>query len=277
MTVLTVPREILCKSALNKTGIPGYAYCLNPYVGCVHGCVYCYASFMCRFTGHQDQWGEFLDVKINFPEVLASQLRRRRTPPAGKILVGTVTDAYQPAEKHYELTRASLQLLAEYPLLEVHILTKSALVLRDLPLLRQLRACEVGFTITTMEEAVARIIEPHASPPALRLAAAKELQEAGIPVWVFIAPLLPGLTDTEEALVALLQALQAAGIKEILLDYLNAYPAVVHRLHEVYRRHFPGAAPALTAYLRQPGLYRAELADRLRRLGGSLGCRPYFV
>ncbi|NMC27856.1 MAG: hypothetical protein GYA42_06885, partial [Syntrophomonadaceae bacterium] len=68
-----ITRGIECKTALNKTGIPGYQYCMNPYVGCTHACVYCYASFMCRFTGHSEPWGEFLDVKVNFPSVLAKQ------------------------------------------------------------------------------------------------------------------------------------------------------------------------------------------------------------
>lgn len=120
-----VQREIFCRSALNRTGIPGYEFCLNSYVGCAHACLYCYASFMCRFTDHRENWGEFLDVKVNFPDVLAKQLRSR-TRPEGKVLLGTVTDAYQPAEAIYEITRSSLEILAEDQSLEVHILTKSS-------------------------------------------------------------------------------------------------------------------------------------------------------
>ncbi|OPX85877.1 MAG: Radical SAM superfamily protein [Pelotomaculum sp. PtaB.Bin104] len=276
MSAKIVPREILCKSALSKTGIPGYEYCINPYVGCAHACLYCYASFMCRFTGHQKQWGEFLDVKINFPAALAKRLSGR-TRPEGKVLLSTVTDAYQPAEALYKITRSSLEVLAEYQLLEVHILTKSALVQRDLPVLRRLRACEVGFTITTMDRNIARVLEPGASPPHLRLAAARQLMQAGIPVWVFIAPLLPGLSDTEEGLTSLLQTLHKTGIREILIDYLNPYPAVVHRLKSAYRRYFPGALPELEEYLHHPVIYQDKIEGRLNQVSELVGCRPCFV
>jgi DNA repair photolyase len=271
-----IPREIECKSALNKTGIPGFDYCLNPYVGCTHACVYCYASFMCRFTGHQEKWGEFLDVKVNFAQVLAKQLSKRNRPQ-GKVLLGTVTDAYQPAEARYEITRSSLEILADYQLLEVHILTKSALVLRDLPILLRMRTCEVGFTITTLDPQIARIVEPGASLPRIRLAAARKLREAGIPVWVFIAPLLPGLSDTEEALTTLLASLHQAGIQDISLDFLNAYPAVVHRLKSLYRQHFPQAFVALEEYLRHPAAYQDIIGHRLRQISARVGCQPEFV
>lgn len=266
MVTRILPREIVCRSALNKTGIPGYDYCLNPYGGCTHGCVYCYASFMGRFTEHDENWGEFLDVKVNFPDVLARQLSRRRIPPEGKVLLGTVTDAYQPAEAHYGITRSSLEVLAGYPLMELHLLTKSDLVQGDIPILGRLRACEVGFTITTLDPKVSRMLEPGASPPNLRLAAARELMKAGIAVWVFIAPLLPGLTDTEESLGTLLQALRESGIRNVRLDKLNPYPAVIDRLKRIYRRSFPGALPRLEEYLRQPGIYRETIARRLRKL-----------
>jgi DNA repair photolyase len=78
MTTQIIKREVMCKTALNKTGIPGYDYCLNPYLGCAHSCVYCYALFMCRSSGHQEPWGEFLDVKVNFAEALSRQLGSRR-------------------------------------------------------------------------------------------------------------------------------------------------------------------------------------------------------
>ncbi|MDD4169339.1 MAG: radical SAM protein [Desulfotomaculaceae bacterium] len=276
MSAKIVPREILCKSALNKTGIPGYEYCLNPYVGCAHACLYCYASFMCRFTGHQKKWGEFLDVKVNFPSVLAKRLSGRARPE-GKVMLSTVTDAYQPAEALYKITRSSLEVLAEYQLLEVHILTKSALVQRDLPVLRRLRACEVGVTITTMDRNIARVLEPGASPPHLRLAAARQLMQAGIPVWVFIAPLLPGLSDTEEGLISLLQTLHQTGIREILIDCLNPYPAVVHRLKNAYRRYFPGALPELEEYLRHPAIYQHKIESRLNLVNELVGCQPCFI
>lgn len=276
MPEAVIPREIICKSALNKTGIPGYEFCMNPYVGCMHRCVYCYASFMCRFTGHGEPWGTFLDVKVNFPEILKKQLGGR-TKKKGRVILGTVTDVYQPAESRYGLTRACLEILADYPDLEAHILTKSALIVRDIDILCRMAKCEVGFTITTVDDRMDRIIEPGASPPGQRLDAARQLAGAGIPVWVFVAPLLPGLTDGEEALHNLLAALKEAGIKEVLLDALNPYPAVVQRLRRVYRSSFPYALPELENYLRQRDAYEELISVRIEQAAGQLGCKPEFV
>ncbi len=231
---------------------------------------------MCRFTGHSEPWGEFLDVKVNFPVILGKQLSRR-TRPQGKVVIGTLTDAYQPAEARYGLTRACLQILADYKQLEVHILTKSALVQRDTEILKRIPAAQVGFTITTMDSRVARVVEPGASAPSLRLGAARRLREAGLPVWVFIAPLLPGLSDTEAALTRLFTCLVEAGIKEIRLDHLNPYPAVIHRLKHTYRQHFPKALPELEDYLRHPAIYQQAADWRIRQACALLDCAPEQV
>jgi len=262
--------ETSCKTALNKTGIPGYQYCLNPYVGCAHACVYCYASFMCRFRGRREPWGTFVECKMNFPAVLERQLKRLG-PKGGSILTGTVTDPYQPAEASYCLTRSCLEALAPYPSLELGILTKSALVLRDLSLLQKLKCCTVGFSITTMSNEAARVLEPGASPPGLRLAAARQLSEAGVPVWVFIAPLLPGVGDSGEALAALFGALKKAGVREVMADTLTAYPSAVGRLRQVYRRYFPASLKALEWYLKDSPAYRMIIDDRMNKLARDNG------
>ncbi|MCG9969401.1 radical SAM protein [Pelotomaculum terephthalicicum JT] len=262
--------ETSCKTALNKTGIPGYQYCLNPYVGCAHACVYCYASFMCRFRGRREPWGTFVECKINFPAVLERQLKRLG-PKGGSILTGTVTDPYQQAEASYCLTRSCLEALAPYPSLELGILTKSALVLRDLSLLQKLKCCTVGFSITTMSNEAARVLEPGASPPGLRLAAARQLSEAGVPVWVFIAPLLPGVGDSGEALSALFGALKKAGVREVMADTLTAYPLAVGRLRQVYRRYFPASLKVLEWYLKDSPDYRMIIDDRMNKLARDNG------
>ena len=269
-------REILCKSALNKTGIPGYQYCLNPYGGCLHRCSYCYASFMCRFTGHKESWGNFLDVKVNFPEVLKKQLSGR-VRKEGRVILGTVTDAYQPAEARYGITRKSLEILAAYPSLEVHLLTKSDLVARDLDILQQLQNCQVGFTITSLNEKAARILESGASSPQSRLNAARQLIKAGIRVWVFIAPLLPGISDSEAALNSLFDSLAQAGVQEILIDSLTPYPAVVHRLKSAYRDSFPRLLPELESYLDQSEVYTDRIKAQVENIARSYGCRPEFL
>jgi len=134
-----------CKMTLRKTGIPGYQYCLNPSTGCSHGCRYCYADTVLSFSGRDGKWGEFVAAKVNFPEVLRRELRRKRAP-LGRIIFGAVTDAYQPAESEFGLTRNPLEVFAEErPDAEIDLLTKSDIVLRDVDILRKLKNCSIGF------------------------------------------------------------------------------------------------------------------------------------
>lgn len=185
MRVLT--REIKVKSILSKSGIPGFDFCINPYAGCYHGCKYCYATFMKRFTGHTEEWGSFVDVKINAPEVLQKELRRKEK---GRVIISSVTDAYQPAEGKYKITRQCLEVLSEHQY-EVDILTKSPLVLRDIDILKRFRDINVGFTITTDDDKIRKIFEPNAPPINARINALKRLHDNGIKTYVFIGPLLP--------------------------------------------------------------------------------------
>ncbi|HOG47104.1 MAG TPA: radical SAM protein, partial [Anaerolineae bacterium] len=107
-------REIQAKSMLQKSGLPGAQYVVNPYVGCVHGCVYCYARFMKRFTGHNEPWGRFLDARVNAPELLRRELARRRAPLEGAVFLSSVTDPYQPPEARYRLTRGVREALLDH-------------------------------------------------------------------------------------------------------------------------------------------------------------------
>jgi len=193
-------KEILCRSVLTKSNLPEVDYCINPYVGCLHGCVYCYASFMKRFTGHKEEWGTFLDVKVNAPEILKKEITPRKK--RGKILIGSVTDAYQPTERMFRLTRQILEILAKYDF-PVSILTKSNLVKRDFDIIRSIGSCEVGMTLTSLDESISRIIEPVASTPAERLDALSFFRQSGISAYAFIGPILPGLIDLRSILKAL--------------------------------------------------------------------------
>ncbi len=187
-----IVKEIEAKSILSKSQI--YDYALNAYVGCQHGCVYCYAKFMKRFTGHREPWGAFVDVKINAAELLAREVKKKKK---GRVWISGVCDAYQPLEKKYLLTRKCLEILVEqgWP---ITIQTKSPLVLRDIEILKRSTDVEVGFTITTSDEKVRRIFEPGAPPVAARVEALGILHKEGIATFVMIAPLLPhadGLVD----------------------------------------------------------------------------------
>lgn len=180
-------REIIAKSILTKSGIPGADYCINPYIGCFHGCRYCYATFMKKYTNHEEPWGSFVDVKMNAPEILRRQLKRA---VKGTIIISSVTDAYQPVEGRYKLTRRCLEELLSYQF-PVGILTKSPLVLRDMDIIKKFRDIEVGITITTNDERIRKIFEPKAPPVEARIQTLKRLHENGIRTYVFIGPVLP--------------------------------------------------------------------------------------
>ena len=182
-----VVKEVHAKSVLSRSGIEGISYTVNPYTGCSHGCRYCYATFMKRYTGHPEAWGEFVDVKLNAPLLLAGKLSR---VPRGTVILSSVTDPYQRVEAKYKLTRACLMTLSNYDF-PVEILTKSPLVLRDMDVIVKCSQIEVGFTITTDDDRIRRILEPQAPSIEQRIRALQGLHEKGVRTYVFIGPVLP--------------------------------------------------------------------------------------
>jgi len=257
-------REILAKSILTKSNIPGVDFCVNPYVGCAHACRYCYARFMKRFTGHDEPWGDFVDVKVNAVELLHKRLASMRTGE-GHVLVGSVTDPYQPLERSYELTRGVLRELAASPL-DVTVLTKSDLVARDVDVLAECERCDVEFSITGVDEEVAAALEPGAASPARRIAALRKLHEAGVATRVFVSPVLPGLTD----LRALFEAVRdyADGISA---ETLNVSAADWGRLAAAFAEYLPGRFREFRRLARSPAYW-----DDVEREFGELA-REYDV
>jgi DNA repair photolyase len=268
-TTRPIVREVECKSILTKSGIPSVDYAINPYVGCEHGCVYCYATFMKRFTGHEEEWGTFVDVRVNASRVLARQLKR--ITPAD-INLGTVTDAYQRLEREYGVTRTCLEVLLEYDI-PLCILTKSALVLRDLDLLKRLKAVEVAFTITTLDDGVRSVFEPRSSPMQERLEALRILSEAGISTWAFCGPLLPFLSDGEEQLDALFRELKQAGVGYVLVDSLNLRGAAWGRVRKALRTHYPDLVDRYKVLHTNRKPYHAALMEKSRRIASKHGLR----
>jgi len=244
-------KEIFAKSILTKTAISSFDYCINPYVGCGHGCRYCYASFMKRFTGHREPWGEFIDVKVNAPDLLRKQLKRATQ---GVIALSTVTDPYQPIEKKYQLTRKCLEALRDTQL-SVNLLTRSPLCLRDVDLFKQLKEIEVGFSITTHDEGIKKIFEPRSPSIHARVKALRALRQEGIQTYAFIGPMLP---LDPKPLVAMLDGL----IDEVLIDRMN-YP---NKVKAIYRR------AKLEKYLEENYFYLVgtELKERFESKGVSV-------
>jgi DNA repair photolyase len=260
-------REIECKSILTRSGIPSVDYAINPYVGCEHGCVYCYATFMKRFTGHDEEWGTFVDVRVNAPQVLERQLRRAKP---GNISLGTVTAAYQPLEAKYALTRACLEVLLDYDL-PVSVLTKSALVLRDLDLIERMPRADVALTITTLDDKVRSIFEPRSSPIGARLEALHTLAEAGVSTWAFCGPLLPFISDSDEHLHALFAELKQARVGHVLVDSLNLRGAAWGRVRKTLRVHYPDLVDRYRALRSNRKPYHAALMDRSRCIAEEHG------
>ncbi len=227
-----VVREVSCKSVLNKTSISDYS--LNCYTGCEHGCVYCYARFMQRFHPHPESWGEFVDVKVNAPEVLARQLRRAAP---GNVFMSSACDGWQPIEAQYRLTRQYSEMLLEKGF-QVNVLTKSARVLEDLELFKGRRA-RIGVTITTLDESLRKLWEPRCSSIAQRLEILKVAHQAGLATAVMFGPLMPDLSDSTESISALFA--QAAKLKVdcIWVDALNPRPRVWPSVSRLLTREFP--------------------------------------
>ena len=214
---LTV-REIQAKTILSRSKI--YPYVVNPYTGCQHACSYCYARFMKRVTGHKEPWGEFVDVKVNAAELLRKEIKKKKR--AG-VWVSGVCDPYQPLEAEYRLTRQCLEVLAQnnWP---VFIQTRSPLVLRDMDIIQDTRDFEVGFSVTTADDAIRKLFEPDAPPIEDRIAALDTLHRAGIRTYAMVAPVLPGA----EGLAELLKG----KIDYVIIDRMN-----YHYADWVYRKY----------------------------------------
>jgi DNA repair photolyase len=206
-----IVREIPAKAILSKSKI--YAYVINPYTGCQHGCSYCYARFMQRFSGRPEPWGQFVDVKINAAELLAKEIEKK---PIGRVWISGVCDPYQPLEARYNLTGACLEILFRHHW-PVTVQTRSPLVVRDLDLFRTAVDLEVGFSIPTGDDKVRRLFEPGAPAIPARLKALEQLHSAGIRTFAMIAPLLPG--------AELLPPLLSDRVDSILIDRMNYHYA----------------------------------------------------
>ena len=212
-------RTVMCRTALSPSRLPGLDYALNPYKGCAHGCVYCYAPYVTKVP--VSAWTDVI-AKGNIAEVLSKEV-----PRPGIVGLGTVTDPYQPLEKGLCLTRRCLDVLRRSST-GTSILTKNALVVRDLDILSKMEQVEVGITITGNDERLCQAIEPGASSILDRLSAAKALIEAKVRTYVFLGPVIPGITDMD--IGTLIERIQKMGVRDIMIDRLNIRPGIPERL-----------------------------------------------
>ena len=187
-------KEIQASSIITESNLPESDYVINPYVGCSHACIYCYACFMKRFTNHEEKWGEFVDVKVNAPDLIPKNNKKYIVK---QIFMSSVTDPYLQLEGKYKLTRQILEKIVDWDI-KLGIQTKSDLVLRDIDIIKRCKNVEVGFTITTTNDSLRKEVEPFTASFENRIKALKELKNAGIKTYVFIGPILPELTDWKE-------------------------------------------------------------------------------
>ncbi|HZT08717.1 MAG TPA: radical SAM protein [Chloroflexota bacterium] len=274
--------EIEARSAINAVrGMP-FKWSLNPYKGCVHGCGYCYARAYHGFLGLPvSTFDSQIFAKTNIAAVLEVELHKPSWA-FEPIAIGTATDPYQRFEGQYRLTRACLETLARVDN-PGSVTTKGTLVTRDVDVLADLASrteFAVNVSLITLDREIARTIEPGAPAPMSRLRAIERLGAAGIPVSLFLAPVLPGITDAPEQIEAVVRAAAEHGARDVWAGTLRLAPDVREHFFQIVARHFPqlrqgyqrfysGATYAPTAYqLRVEGLVGAQ-----RRAAG-LGTTP---
>lgn len=232
-------RDVETKNIMTRSSLPVGGYSVNPYVGCTHGCKYCYASFMKRFTGHAEPWGSFLDVK-HWPEIKNPQKYSGQ-----RVVIGSVTDGYLPQEERFGNTRRLLEQLRGSGA-EILICTKSDLVVRDIDLLREMGKVTVSWSVNTLDEDFRADMDRAASIER-RLAAMKRVYDAGIRTVCFISPVFPGITDFEAIfervrdqcdLVWLENLNLRGGFKQVIMDYIaEKRPELVPLYDAVYNKN----------------------------------------
>ncbi len=267
-------REVECRSLLNKSGLADYA--VNCYAGCGHGCRYCYARFATRFSHPGEDWGGFVDVKINARVVLEKEVKRRRT---GRVFLSSVCDGWQPAESRYGLTGQCLELLLRHGF-PVTILTKNALVLRDLNLLEGKPGVELGVTVTTLNERMRKLIEPGASVAKDRFRVLEEACRKGIETYAFVGPLMPGLTDTEENLTDLLKEMKETGVSHFYIDRLNLRFGVWPAVRTLFEKHDPQLLDVCRRVLfnaPEREAYTLRLASMARKIARKRGIEDRLI
>lgn len=269
--------ESPCKSALNRVSGMPFHWSLNPYRGCVHGCHYCYARATHAYLGF-DAGGDFatkIVVKTNVPEVLRRELARPSWQRE-RVAIGTATDAYQPCEGRYRLTRRCLEALRDHGT-PVSIVTKSTLIVRDLDLLTELThgpGATVYFTVTTLDDTLWRLIEPGTPPPRKRLQIMRRLSEAGVAAGVFLAPILPGITDSAAAIEAVAVAAKAHGATMFGSSVLRLAPLVKEHYLAVVAESFPALLPRYERAYRGTNAapdYQAAIEARVGEIRARVG------
>ncbi len=229
-------KEIDTKDLITKSNLPASDYVINPYVGCPHACKYCYARFMKRFTGHTEEWGDFIDIKRCAKPINVKKLYHK------SVFLSSVTDCYNPFEAKYQITRDVLKQLTQADC-QITISTKSDLILRDIDVLKELKNLIVAVSVNTLDNGFQSDMD-HAGSITRRIAVLQELRKQGIYTVLFLSPIFPDITDFKEILEATsgfvceywFENLNLRGnYKQEILQYIaEKYPQYLNDYKEIY-------------------------------------------
>jgi DNA repair photolyase len=273
-------REEPCRSALNRVQGMGFQWSLNPYMGCVHRCTFCYVRAFERRAERpsDDRYGRSIRVKTNIAEILRTELARRSWQRE-QIAIGAATDPYQPVEGRYRLTRACVEVLG-HAANPFSIITRGPMIVRDVDVLveaAQRADVSVSFSIPTLDPEIWRKTEHGTAPPRQRLRALRELVDAGIRVGVGMAPILPGLSDRPDLLEDVIRAAREAGATGVWANLLYLKPGTREHYLAALERDWPELLPeyerlyASTAYL--PAAETQPVREQVRQLAREHGIR----
>ncbi len=279
------------KSILNRCDsnrVP-FEWTINPYRGCEFACKYCYARYTHEYMELDgSEFEKKIYVKKDAAPLLAHDISRKYSYASEKsggekpdhIAIGTATDPYQPAEREHGVTRACLEELVKREGLSISIITKSNQIVRDIDVLTKIAArssLQIDITVTTMRARLARMLEPRAPRPDLRLAAVKELHEAGLAVGVSASPLVPGITDGEGELEAVAAAAKDAGAQWFFSGVLFLMPSSAKQFLPFVREKFPRLAKQYEQWYAKNGYapeeYRRKASERVTRIREKYGFR----
>ncbi|WAV92033.1 radical SAM protein [Oxalobacter aliiformigenes] len=236
---MIVRRIVPVKSLVAPSKLPGTDFVINPYIGCPHQCVYCYAEFMKRFTNHTEDWGDFLDIKRAEKPIDIRKLAGKR------IVISSVTDPYNAFEKRYQVTRHILEQLQNAHA-AITIITKSDLILRDIDLIGRLENAKVAISLNSLDDTFRRRFEPRAPDASRRLSALRRLHEAGIRTILFMSPIFPGITRFADILDA-----SQAFTGEYWFENLNLDNMARNRVARAIGQYYPELVPLYRTLYRE--------------------------